>query len=428
MAITSAQRLTAGVEGRITAEIAGVSNDITFPALAGAFRQLDPVILSRGGSQGIHIYDDLFRDPKSRGALMKRLLAVTAKKWEVIPASDKLKDKKAAEGVAKQLNNIPFNRIRYNLLKAIVYGFTVGEVMWELRDGQYVVTDVLDRDQVRFLMGPEYQVQLKVPGDMFPGQVISVPRKFIWHTVGSVANNPYGRGVGEAVWFWTFFKQEATKLWFVFAEKYAGPTVIAQHTEDGVSQELQQAAKQLAENVATGLGVSVPKGLELKLLESNRTTAVEVYLSLINLCDEQIALGILGESVTTGHGERSSRAAVAEYGDMFLAQVTSDSNMICDTLNGTIVKWICELNYPGATPPKLVCEIAPETDLFKKAQTYQYMGSLGYRPTLETVAEEFGGEWEEYAGNIGAKPGQAVNDTTVQGSQQDAETTEQAGE
>lgn len=428
MAIATAQRLSAAIEGRITAEIAGVSNDITFPALAGAFRQLDPVILSRGGSRGLHVYDDLFRDSKAYGALMKRLLAVIAKKWEIVPASDRLKDKKAAEGVAEQLKNIPFNRIRYNLLKAIAYGFTVGEVMWELRDGQYVVTDVLDRDQVRFLMGPEYQIQLKVPGDMFPGQVISVPRKFIWHTFGSIANNPYGRGVGEAVWFWTYFKREVVKFWLVFCEKYAGPTVVAQHTEDGVSQELQQAAQQLAESVATGLGVSVPKGLELKLLESNRNTAVEVYEHLVQTCDEQIALAILGESVTTSSGERASRAAVAEYGDMFLALVTSDSDLLCETLNSTLIKWICELNYPGATPPKLVCEIAPETDLFKKAQTYQYMGSLGYRPTLETVAEEFGGEWEEYAGNIGAKPGQAVNDTTVQGSQQDATTTEQAGE
>ncbi|QRM23527.1 phage portal protein family protein [Burkholderia pseudomallei] len=411
---------TTKIEQNLLQEIAGVKNDITFPALAGAFRQLDPVLLARGGSNGIHLYDDLLRDGHTKGALEKRMLPILAKPWEVIPASTKLRDIKAAEEVTRQLQNLNFEKISKNFLMALVYGYSVGEVMWELQDGKYVVTDVVDRDQIRFLVNGDYQICLKTQENMFPGVPVTAPRKFIWHTYGERAHNPYGRGLGEPVWFMLHFKREMWKLWLEFGEKYASPTAVVTMPEGGVTPELQQRAFQLANSIQGNTGIAIPRDLEVKLLESNRNTAVEVYTSLRAAANEEISMAILCESVTTSNGERASRAAVAEYADVTLALIASDSQLLNETLNRTLVKWICELNFPGATPPKLVREVAPEVDLFKKAQTYQYIGSLGYRPTLKSVTETFGGEWEEYTGNIGAKPGQAVSDQSVAGSTTDA--------
>jgi phage gp29-like protein len=407
-------------EQNLLQEIAGVKNDITFPALAGAFRQLDPVLLARAGANGIHLYDDLLRDGHTLGAIQKRLLPILAKPWEVQPASDKLRDIKAAEEVTRQLKNLDFEKVCKNLLMAFVYGYSVSEVMWELQDGKYVATDVIDRDQIRFLVDGEYRIRLRTPENMFPGEVVDAPRKFIWHTFGERAHNPYGRGLGEPVWFMLHFKREMWKMWMEYGENFASPTTVVTMPEGGVSPELQQRAFALANSIRGNTGIAIPRDLEVKLLESNRNTAVEVYTSLREAANEEISMAILCESVTTSSGERASRAAVAEYADVTLALITSDSQMVNATLNRTLVKWISELNFPGATPPKLVREIAPEADLFKKAQTYQYMGSIGYRPKLSDVAEVFGGEWEEYSGTIGAKPGQPVSDTAVSGSDKSA--------
>ena len=70
----------------------------------------------------------------------------------------------------------------------------------------------------------------------------------------------------------------------------------------------------------------------------------------------------------------------------------------------SVIKWLCEWNFPSAKPPKLWLLTKDEADELKQTQAWRNMANVGYRPTLETVEATFGGTWEPVPN--GQKPSQ----------------------
>jgi len=380
-------------------EVATVQNDITFPAWGGIYRQLDPTIIARGGGKGIHLYDDVLRDAHAYSVLEKRIMSVISYPWMVRPFSDSELDKQAAQLVQSQLETISFNRIVLDLLWASLYGYAVGEVMWK-RDGeQVVVADIISRDQKRFYVDQDYQIRLRTWQNPRPGELVP-ERKFIWHKFSPRANSPYGRGLGDKLWYLVYFKKQLQTFWLSYCEKFAGPTVMVS-IPDGSTPDLQAKALEAAQAISSETEIALPESLKASLLESHRNGNSDIYHGYINLLNEEISKCVLHESVTTSGKEHAARAAVASYNDVRLELVQSDADLLTDTLNEQLVKWIVDLNLPGANYPKLRFDISSPQDLFKRAQRDQYIATMGFRPTVKYIQETYGGEWEQYDGPLG---------------------------
>lgn len=103
-------------------EIAASKTNIYNPPANGLFVNTDETLKNRAGSDGLKLYDDIEKDTHASAVLQKRKLAVLARDWEIVPASDAPDDVQAAEFIDECLKNLPFDQICMDLLDAILKG------------------------------------------------------------------------------------------------------------------------------------------------------------------------------------------------------------------------------------------------------------------------------------------------------------------
>lgn len=382
-------------KNEILNEIATVQRDITYPAFGGVLNHQDDTLITRGGGRGLKIYDDIERDCTAYGDLQKRKQAVVSRPWQVDPASTSRIDKKAADIVKAQLGSVTmdFDNVCLNLLDAILKGYAVGELMWEVNGGELVMREIRPRNQRRFGFDDKYALRLKTQENMFPG--IELPdRKFIVHTFGSKDGNPYGMGLGSRLFWPVFFKRKGITFWLTFADKFGSPTAVGKYP-GGSSLSDQKKLLDALNAIAQDAGVIVPSGMEVALLEATRGGATDTYEKLCRYMDEQITMAVLGESPTSrGSGGMAASAAVTRN-EVRLELVQADTDLLSGTLNKTVVKWITELNVPGAKPPKVWRKVEEQKNLGEVATRDKTIFDMGYRPTLAYIKETYGGDWTE---------------------------------
>ena len=388
-------------------EIATIQKDITQVAYLGVLRPHDDTLLSRGGGQDYRIYDNIERDCHAYGVLQKRKLAVVGRPWQVDPASENALDVKAADMVRAQLSAIGvpapdnpgeqivvatnFDLLCYNLLDAILKGFAVGEIMWDVDGGEIVVREVRPRDQRRFWFDSDHKLKLKTWSNLLPGEDIP-PRKFLVHTYGAKDGSPYGLGLGSRLFWPSLFKRQGITFWLTFLDKFGSPTGLGKYP-NGASPSDQEKLLEALASIAQDSGVVVPEGMEVSLLEATRGGQAG-YESFARYMDEQMTMAVLGESPNAKGAGGALAAAANEREEVRLELVQADADLLSATLNGTLSAWLTAYNVPGARPPKIWRQVKKAEDLKARSERDKNIFALGFRPTLAAITETYGGEWE----------------------------------
>lgn len=355
----------------------------------------DTVRIARGGPYCYSTYDALLRDGRVFGAFRKRVKESTSQDWAVEPASDDATDTRAAEIVEAQLKAMSYDTYQARRLSAILKGLSMGEAMVREPSSRKeadrlgktaIYHDVRFRKpwEFRFTHHPEeartHVNWVGVGGNIRGGGKdleVHHPRKFLWYSWGSEYGDPYGKGLGHQLYWPVFFKRQDWKLWLYYADKHGMPTVdVAYDTEKLEANTDQQRRDDLiteAENAGKKVrteGVLVhPDAFVYKLLEATRRGDVKTYSDMIDYCDREIAIAILGSTLAVDlQGEGSRSAAETHSGDVRqLAE--DDANEVCERDGDTLVRWISELNVPDATPPTIYRQFPDTTDYKGQAET-----------------------------------------------------------
>ncbi|MCC7082172.1 MAG: DUF935 family protein [Burkholderiales bacterium] len=388
-----------------TQEIATIARDLTRIAFGPILENLDDTLRTRGRAKGLKIYDELKRDPHIYSVLQKRALAVTARPWQVDPASDRRDDKKAAELVKQQLQALGFDRLTTGLLDAVLKGFSVGEVLWAVDGAQVVAHRVRVRNQRRFAFTDREELRLLTRERPIEGEVLP-ERKFIVHRFGDEDDNPYGLGLGHKLFWCEWFKRQNMSFWLIFNDKFGSPTATGKYpvgTKPADQQELLAALRAISQDA----GIIFPEGMVVELLEATRSGTVDTYERFVRYQDEQISECVLGETLTTNIGSSGSRAAAETHNDVREELAKADADLLSDTLNSTLVRWIVDFNLPGAGYPTVYRVFEEPEDIDKRSQVDERLHRMGYEPeSIEQINETYGGKWRKKAAAPAPKPGE----------------------
>jgi len=377
-------------------EVATTDRDILYPSFDGILRNLaDDTLLTRGGGDGLKIYDALERDGMVYGCLQKRKLAVTARPWEVVPGGDGPLDAKAAELAKGMLEALGFDRLCTGLLDALLKGYAVAEILWESDGARIYPRKVKSRNQRRFHFDTEGKLRLLTHQDMYRGEPVP-ERKFIVHTFGDKDDSPYGLGLGTRLFWYVLFKREDLRCWLLYQDKFASPTAVGKYSP-GASDQEQQKLLAALEAIAREAQVIIPEGMAIELLEAKRNSAGSQE-AFCRYMDEQIGYIILGDAPGAKDSGGALASAAILRNEVRLELVAADADLLSATLNETLLTWFTELNVPGAVPPKVWRVVKPDEDMTKRSERDKNLGSLGYRPTLKSVQDTYGGEWEPLPG------------------------------
>ncbi len=304
----------------------------------------DPVLRAMG--QNIRVYRNLLADPSVMGPRRRRIGAL--KKME--RGFDSELSKRTPVRVMKALKDIfsrlPVNRLINDWIDGAFFGYRVGEVMWGNASGLVAPVDVIAKPSEWFGFEPE-DVSLRFrPRGSIVGQAVP-DRKFV--VVGKMRSweNPYGEPDLAACFWPVTFKRGGMKFWMTFTEKYGMPWAVGKLPRNAPQNETNDLADKLDRMVRDAVAV-VPDDSSVEFMGVNGTQNADMFERLLMFCRSEISIALLGNNQSV---EMMSNKASATAGQEVEEDLRDDdAAMIADGFN-QLVRWICEVNFPGVIPP-----------------------------------------------------------------------------
>jgi len=351
----------------------------------------DTVLAGRGID--LRIYEELLRDDQVAACFGQRRMSLLAAEWEVEPGGERRIDRKAAESLKAQLDEVGFDRITDRMLYSIIYGYSVGECLWARDGDEVVLADLKVRKARRFAFAPDMSLRLltsrNTRGEALPD------RKF-WVVATGADNDdePYGLGLGHQLYWPVLFKRNDIKFWLVFLEKFGMPTSKGTYPPNAQPQEKQKLLAAVRA-IRSDSGIIVPEGMMIELIEAARSGTAD-YKELCARMDSAIAKVVLGQTASS-EGTPGRLGNDELQGDVLASVVKADADLICGSFNRTVVRWLTDWNYPGAEYPRVWRVLEAPEDLNGLAERDERLAGIGYRPTAERIAEVYGDGYEEAA-------------------------------
>lgn len=395
---SSPQKAARSARPELDTEFANRLLDPFETAYMGVLRTNDPLLLERGNG-GVQLYRDLKRDGKVFDGLQKRQLALIGKAWQVEPVDNKAA---AATGDAEKVTAIlkacSFDRICSELLEALIAGYAVAEIVWTVRDNMVVPRRVVKRAQRRFVYVQQDEnsspvLHLLTRDNMLTGKPVP-EKKFIVHRVNPEDDNPYGTGLGLQLYWPVFFKRKGIVAWNKLCDRFGSPTPHGKYPRGSGPKEKSTLADALRAMSSDGY-LMTPEGMEIALLESKLSGNVTTQQALCEYMDDWIGAVLTGQEARANSGGAQA-AASKERQDVRQDLTQADSDLLSETLNETLLAWICE--YNGLAPCQVYRQIKEEADVKAMAEADKIVADMGFELDLDTVRAKYGDGWAKKAG------------------------------
>ncbi len=354
------------------------------------------------------------KDGHLYAVLQTRLNGLLGLPRRVIAASTTPAAREAASLVEQVLASFPrIDDFLRALLDGIAKGFAVVEIEWTYdASGRLVISDWMAHPQEWFafsstgkllLLSPPFesagQPTDSPPPITAPGRHANIPRrhltpperKFIVLRFGADCRNPWGRGLlWHAYWLY-WFKKNCLKFWAIYNEKYGSPTAIATYSP-GTPEEEREKLRDILSALQTDTGVVLPESIELRLLETAKGGEGRSYREFLDWCNDEISKIALGATLTSGEGRRSGSLALGSIHELVRQDyIEADARLLEETINGTLVRWLCELNFGASdNAPRLMLETESPEDLNRRIEVDRALLGLGVPLPLGYFHQRYG--------------------------------------
>lgn len=372
----------------------------------GVLRTNDPLLLEKGNAGGgAEIYRDLKRDGKVFSTMQKRVMALVGRAWQVEPVEASVRGKADAETLTKLLKGMGFDRLCKELLEALLTGTAVCELVWTVKDGLYTVQRAPRRALRRFVFVQQDadqppQLQLLTRENMLTGLPLPA-RKFIVHRINAEDDNPWGIGLGLQLYWAVFFKRKAMISWNKLNDRMGVPIPWGQYPASANHAQKSTLFDALKAMSNDGV-IMTPQGSMITLLEAKAASgSITSQQALCEFMDDWIAEVVLGQEPRR-EGAGAPVAAGNERSDVRMDLVQADADLLSDTLNSTLIAWMCELN--SLTPCLVSRVVKEEDDLQATAETDKTITEMGFELDETTVRARYGEGWSKKAKPAPAPP------------------------
>lgn len=375
-------------------EIATRLKDPFEPVFMGVLRPNDTVLLEKGCGNNWQIYRDLKRDGKVFSGMTKFVNTLIRFPYQIDPVEDTPRGRKDAGTLKQLLDGCAFNQACKDLMEAQLMGFSPVELVPTIRDGLVAPGRFVKRAQRRFVFVQDDDQQppklrMLTATDMLRG--VELPeRKFIVHRVNPEDDNPYGTGLGHQLYWPVFFKRKGIVAWSKLVDRFGSPTPWGKFP-NGATPQQRGTLRDALQAFSNDGFIMTPEGNTIELLEAALTGSVTTQQALCEYMDDWISEIWLGQQPRGGSGGAQA-ASANERETVRLDLVQGADELLCDTLNQTLLAWMCDWN--GLVPCRISRKIEAPEDKKASSETDKNVAGLGYRPTLKYVQERYGEGWE----------------------------------
>jgi phage gp29-like protein len=252
--------------------------------------------------RGFQIYREMLNDDQIKACLAFKKLLVTGRAWDIVPAGGdeaSEENKKIADFVRANLEKVNWNRIQREILTALDFGFSVGEILWEVDEYEdqgpkLMLKDIKHRDPQMIRIDVDIHGNIKNFRQMVDLPVTEVflpPEKVIHYAYQSHFSNHYGVSDLRAAYRAWFSKKFITQFWNVFLERFGQPLMMMKYPM-GATPELKSALRSILDGLSTRTDILVPEGVIVELIEATRAGTAQ-YGEALTYLDIAISKALL---------------------------------------------------------------------------------------------------------------------------------------
>jgi len=299
----------------------------------------DPILAKLGRTDWI--FRELRADAKVSACIAQRKAGTLSLSWRVVPNEGQ--EEVAAE-IEEALRRLNLPNIISECLDAVFYGFQPLEVMWEYRDGKVMPRDVVGKPAYWFTFDALNRLRFRAKG-VYEGVILPQYKVILAQNQPSY-ENPYGTKVLSQCFWPVTFKKNGWRWWVTMVEKYGMPLVLGKVPRGTDVNEQQQMRDRLELMVQDAVAV-LPNDSTVEVLAGGATAnnaANSAHKVLIDQCNSEIALAIVGQTLTSEIGDNGSYAAAQTHNEVRGELVAADKRMVERALQ-QLVNWIYLINW-----------------------------------------------------------------------------------
>jgi phage gp29-like protein len=349
--------------------------------------------------QGIDLYERMMTDAQVRASINTKRYALMARPWQVFPS---VRDKEhpaycpaceARDFVEDALHGLSgsdgslrdFRNTLFEMMSAFYRGFSLAEMIWKVEEqgrwrGRYTLASIKFKNPKQIGFDVDEFLNVRAITSRTPaGELVSIPRrKCLLYVYNSRDELPYGDSDLRAVYKSWYSKCRITEFWNLRLQRYGIPFAYANAPSGGesVCAKVQQILRDFQQESSAVF----PPGVQPQLMEA-RGDGAEPFLSALDWHNQQITIGILLQTLTSGEGRRVGSMALGRvHFDILLFALECVKQDIEAAVNAQIVRPLVDYNFGHGLYPEFSLGNLNEKDLLRLAQamnvllTHQVVG------------------------------------------------------
>lgn len=336
------------------------------------------------------IYDEMLRDYQIKALIDLKKNLIIGSDYEIQAPRDQKglpikKTQEITDFVWKNINELyegNFKNDLMQILDAMVYGFSLTEMMFEVFDNKIILKKLkpVPPNGIQFNID-EYGDILKTGGIQQrtrSGDIFLPKDKFVLYQWNKREWLPYGQSDLRAIYDRYFIKKEVTKFWAMFLERYGMPFAVVKYPPDLANQAAQM--QDIVKQMQSSASAVIPEGLMLEMMDVSKAGGNAFEMAIKKL-DIQISIGLqiptlLGFTASDEIG--GSYSLAEQQNQAFKALLKRYREEFENIISRQIIKKLVDVNFDRipAYPTIVFKEVFAEDNL-EKVKTFITLQQTG---------------------------------------------------
>jgi len=345
----------------------------------------DPDKILEENDYDYSIYRELLNDPHLMATVQQRKMQVMQMGWELDFSGSKRIEKR----LLKILRMLPLSGIMSDVLDAIFFGFSVGEIEWRIEGNEIYPCNIIGKPQEWFMFNRENELRLRKyrNGQYFFEEGEKLPEyKFILTQYKPTYTNPYGQKVLSRCYWPVTLKRGGIEFWQLMMERYGMPYLIGRYPNTYTELQKAELLEQLQEMVEDNITI-FEDGLPIEIKESPKYDIGQLYERLVSFHNKEISKAVLTVTLTTEIEKVGSYKASEIHREMLSYLGVSDKKLVERALN-TLLEYYVKINYGDIHLPRVKLN-KKEAIIEESAERDKLLSEIGVKFSKEYFMKRY---------------------------------------